>query len=64
MHHNIEAIFLDHGNTLRVVVQDEQFQARARQQLAALVGTQESPEAFCEWLDKGIRSASSAPKKP
>jgi putative hydrolase of the HAD superfamily len=52
MNHDIEAIFLDHGNTLRVVVKDEQFQARARQQLAELVGTQKSPEAFCEWLDE------------
>jgi putative hydrolase of the HAD superfamily len=52
MNHDIEAIFLDHGNTLRVVVKDEAFQAQARQQLAELVGTQKSPEAFCEWLDE------------
>jgi putative hydrolase of the HAD superfamily len=49
---NIEAIFFDHGNTLRIVVKDELFQARARQQLATLVGAQESPEAFCERLDE------------
>jgi len=49
---DIEAIFLDHGNTLRVVVPDEEFQARARQQLAELVGTEKSPEDFCEWLEK------------
>jgi len=52
MNHDIEAIFLDHGNTLRVVVKDEAFQARARQELATLVGAQGSPEAFCEWLDE------------
>jgi putative hydrolase of the HAD superfamily len=52
MNHEIEAIFLDHGNTLRVVVPDEQFQAQARQQLATLVGAKESPEAFCEWLEE------------
>jgi putative hydrolase of the HAD superfamily len=52
MNHDIEAIFLDHGNTLRVVVKDEAFQARARQELATLVGAEGSPEAFCEWLDK------------
>jgi putative hydrolase of the HAD superfamily len=52
MNHDIEAIFLDHGNTLRVVVPDEQFQAQARQQLATLVGAEESPEAFCAWLEK------------
>jgi putative hydrolase of the HAD superfamily len=52
MNHDIEAIFLDHGNTLRVVVKDEGFQARARQQLATLIGTQQSPESFCAWLDE------------
>jgi putative hydrolase of the HAD superfamily len=52
MNHEIEAIFLDHGNTLRIVVKDDQFQAQARQQLATLVGTTESPEAFCDWLEK------------
>jgi putative hydrolase of the HAD superfamily len=50
MKHEIEAIFLDHGNTLRIVVKDDVFQAQARQQLATLVGALESPEAFCERL--------------
>lgn len=50
MDHEIEAIFFDHGNTLRIVVKDESFRAQARQQLAALVGAQESPDAFCERL--------------
>jgi HAD superfamily hydrolase (TIGR01509 family) len=48
---DIKAIFLDVGNTLRILVKDESHQAQARQQIAALVGTQESPEAFCERLD-------------
>jgi HAD superfamily hydrolase (TIGR01662 family) len=52
MRHDIEAIFIDVGNTLRIVVQDEPFQAQARQQLATLVGAHESPEAFCERLAK------------
>ena len=52
MNHEIEAIFLDHGNTLRIVVKDEPFQAQARQRLATLVGAQESPEAFCERLEE------------
>jgi putative hydrolase of the HAD superfamily len=55
MNHDIEAIFLDHGNTLRVVVPDEEFQAQARQQLATLIGTDESPETFCECLEKRYR---------
>jgi putative hydrolase of the HAD superfamily len=51
MHHDIEAIFLDVGNTLRVVVEDEAFQAQARQQLMTLVGVQEPPETFFAQLD-------------
>jgi len=47
----IEAIFLDVGNTLRVVVEDESFQAQARQQLMTLIGAQELPETFFERLD-------------
>ncbi len=42
----IEAIFLDVGNTLRVVVEDESFQAQARQQLMTLIGAQELPRDF------------------
>ena len=49
---DIEAIFIDVGNTLRVVVADEPYQTQAKQQLAALVGAQESPEAFCQHLDE------------
>jgi putative hydrolase of the HAD superfamily len=51
MNHDIEAIFLDVGNTLRIVEEDEAFQAKARQQLATLVGTEESPEAFVMRLE-------------
>ena len=49
---NIKAIFFDHGNTMRVVVKDEAFQAEARQQLAAMVGTGESPEELVERLEQ------------
>jgi putative hydrolase of the HAD superfamily len=51
MHHGIEAIFLDLGNTLRILIKDELHQSKARQRIAALVGTPESPEAFCAQLD-------------
>jgi putative hydrolase of the HAD superfamily len=47
---SIEAIFIDVGNTMRIVVKDDAFQAQARQQLVTLVGADESPEAFCELL--------------
>lgn len=49
--HNIKAIFLDVGNTLRIVIPDEPFQAQARRQLATLVGAAEAPDAFCEQID-------------
>ena len=47
---NIDAIFFDHGNTMRVVIKDADFQARARQQLADLIGTGESPDELVERL--------------
>jgi putative hydrolase of the HAD superfamily len=48
---NIEAIFLDVGNTLRVVIEDAAFQAQARLDLMTLVGTSESEETFYEGLE-------------
>jgi len=46
--HNIKAIFLDVGNTLRIVIPDAEFQTSARQQLAQLVGASEDTDTFCE----------------
>jgi len=51
MHTDIEVIFIDVGNTLRVLVEDEVYQAQARQKIASLTGTSESPDAFCALLD-------------
>ena len=51
MNHDIQAIFWDVGNTLRIVMEDEGFQAQARQQLVTLIGTRESPETFFAQLD-------------
>jgi 2,3-bisphosphoglycerate-independent phosphoglycerate mutase len=48
---DIEVIFLDLGNTLRVLVKDEAHQSKARQQIATLLETSESPEGLCERLD-------------
>jgi putative hydrolase of the HAD superfamily len=48
---DIQAVFLDVGNTLRVLVKDPAHMARAREQLAMLARTQESPEAFYTTLD-------------
>lgn len=47
---DIQAIFLDVGNTLRVVHKDESFQAQAREQLATLIGAQEAVETLFERL--------------
>jgi putative hydrolase of the HAD superfamily len=47
----IDAIFLDLGNTLRILIKDETHQSQARQKIVELVGTDESPTVFCEKLD-------------
>ena len=51
MPQNIEAIFLDLGNTLRILIKDQDHMAVARKKITELVGTDESPEAFCEKLN-------------
>ena len=52
MKNNIEAIFLDVGNTLRVVVEDAQFQADSKRALVELTGAQMSPDDFFELLEE------------
>jgi putative hydrolase of the HAD superfamily len=52
MKQNIEAIFLDVGNTLRILVKDEVHQSRARKEIASLLGTDEYPDLFCQELDR------------
>lgn len=52
MNPDIEAIFLDHGNTLRVVVKDEVFASQARQGIMTLVETKDSEEEFFAKLDE------------
>lgn len=48
----IEAIFLDVGNTLRIVLEEPEFQRQAREDLMKLVGTQKSEEEFFAELEK------------
>lgn len=48
----IEAIFLDLGNTLRFVKKDSAFQADARCRIAKLVGSDEDPGIFCAKVDE------------
>jgi putative hydrolase of the HAD superfamily len=52
MNRNINAIFLDLGNTLRVLVKDEAYQAAARQKITELLGTDEDPVLFVEKLNE------------
>ena len=52
MTQNIEAIFLDLGNTLRILVKDQDHMARARQKIVELVGTEEDPVVFVAKLDE------------
>jgi len=48
---DIEAIFFDVGNTLRIVVEDEPFQIQAKKQLMTLTGPAASTEDFFAQLD-------------
>jgi putative hydrolase of the HAD superfamily len=48
---NIEAIFLDVGNTLRVVIKDEGFMANSKRQMVKLTGAKMPPEEFFEFLE-------------
>lgn len=47
----IEAVFLDLGNTLRFVTKNEAYQYAARRHIAELVGTDEDPNTFCAKVD-------------
>lgn len=51
MNPDIQAILLDVGNTLRVVVEDEAFQEEARNNLVAMVGAQEAEDEFWEKIE-------------
>ena len=48
----IDAVFLDLGNTLRILTKNDDHQSKARQRIVELVGTDEDPVAFCEKLDQ------------
>jgi len=52
MMQNIETIFIDLGNTLRILIKDPEHMARARQRIVELLGTDEDPAAFVAKLDE------------
>jgi HAD superfamily hydrolase (TIGR01662 family) len=56
MSRNIEAIFLDTGNTMRTIEKDPSFQYSARKQIAKLLGTTDSPDDFCDRLREGYNA--------
>ena len=51
MNQRIEAIFVDVGNTLRVVIKDQEFISQAKRDLMTLVGAQQSPDQFFRDMD-------------
>jgi len=51
MGNNIEAIFLDVGNTLRIVIEDEPFQKQAKIDLMRLVEATEPEDKFFDELE-------------
>jgi HAD superfamily hydrolase (TIGR01662 family) len=51
MNNPIEAIFLDVGNTLRIVIEDKEFIAQAKKDMMLLVGAKESEDFFFRTLE-------------
>ena len=47
----IDAIFLDIGNTLRILLKEESYRAEARRKIVSLIGTDRDPEEVCAELD-------------
>jgi len=56
MNRNIDAIFLDTGNTMRTVSQDPSFQYAARKEIVKLLGSKDSPDVFCARLEERYRT--------
>lgn len=58
MNKQVEAIFLDVGNTLRIVIPDEAFMAQSKAALVELTGAKMTPDEFFHLLEdryKGLR---------
>ena len=51
MRPNIEAIFIDLGNTLRILVKNEEHQSNARRKIAQMVGSKEDPHVLCQCIN-------------
>ncbi len=57
----IEAIFLDLGNTLRILLKDEAHQARARRKMARLAGVAKIPTSSARRSTVATRPTASGP---
>lgn len=56
MNSEIQAIFLDVGNTLRILTKNEPHQSLARRQITELVGTNEDPDSFIKKIDERYKA--------
>lgn len=56
MRPDIEAIFIDVGNTLRILIKDESYQSAARFKISELIGSRESPEVLTQQLDERYKT--------
>lgn len=48
----VQAIFLDVGNTLRILLKEEPHRAAARKEIARLTGTKQDPDLFVAEIDR------------
>jgi putative hydrolase of the HAD superfamily len=53
---DIEAIFLDVGNTMRIVIEDKDFIVQSKRLLVELTGSQETPDAFHKKLEERYKA--------
>jgi putative hydrolase of the HAD superfamily len=63
MEHNIEAIFLDVGNTLRIVLDEPEFRKKASEDLMRFVGASEPAEEFYSKVEARWKEYRSYSKK-
>lgn len=52
----IDAIFIDLGNTMRILTKDEAHQASARTKIAQMVGSSEAPEMLIRCIDERYKA--------
>ncbi len=56
MEKTIQAIFLDIGNTLRILTHNEVYQSKARKKIVDLLGISEDPTEYCLKLDERYKT--------